>query len=95
MRCRPGPPWEVTVLGECYESVDDISLHMSFLSYEQDHLDYLAKPVLLDPYIETAGGVIDCIRAKKRSRHRVHISFDEWTVRNYSRAAARYTLTSG
>ncbi|HET6468847.1 MAG TPA: alpha-N-arabinofuranosidase [Geminicoccaceae bacterium] len=79
------PAWEAEVLDECYESVDYISLHMYFLNYEQDYLNYIAKPVLLDRYIETIGGVIDYVKAKKRTNHRVHVCLDEWNVWYHNR----------
>ena len=80
------PAWEAEVLDECYENVDYISLHTYWQNYEHDTANFLAKTVLLDRYIHTVGGIIDYVKAKKRSRHDVHISFDEWNVWYHSRA---------
>ncbi|RKR03508.1 alpha-N-arabinofuranosidase [Kushneria sinocarnis] len=74
------PQWEATVLDHCYETVDYISLHMYFTNHEDRLGDYLALAEKLDRYIVSIGGVIDYMRAKKRTRHQVHICFDEWNV---------------
>jgi alpha-N-arabinofuranosidase len=79
------PDWEREVLTECYDNVDYISLHTYWQNYENDPLNFLAKTVLLDRYIQTVSGVIDYVKAKKRSKHDVHISFDEWNVWYHSR----------
>ncbi len=79
------PDWEAEVLAECYDNVDYISLHTYWENYENDTQNFLAKTVLLDRYIGTVAGIIDYIKAKKRSKHDVYISFDEWNVWYHSR----------
>jgi alpha-L-arabinofuranosidase len=79
------PEWEATVLGECYDNVDYISLHTYWNNYDDDYLNFLANSVALDRYIGTIGGVIDYVKAKKRSKRDVFISFDEWNVWYHSR----------
>lgn len=74
------PEWEATVLDHCYETVDYISLHMYFTNYADDLGGYLALSEKLDRYIGSIAGVIDYIKAKKRSQKDVHICFDEWNV---------------
>ncbi|MCK2045874.1 alpha-N-arabinofuranosidase [Chromohalobacter moromii] len=74
------PEWEATVLDHCYETVDYISLHMYFTNYADDLGSYLALSEKLDRYIGSIAGVIDYIKAKKRSTKDVHICFDEWNV---------------
>lgn len=74
------PEWEATVLDHAYDSVDYISLHKYFGNEENDTLNYFAKAIDLDRYIVTIGGVIDYIKAKKRSNRDVKICFDEWNV---------------
>ena len=81
------PDWEREVLTECYDNVDYISLHTYWQNYERDPLNFLAKSVLLDRYIGTVSGIIDYVKAKKRSKHDVYISFDEWNVWYHSRKA--------
>ncbi|MAM10969.1 MAG: alpha-N-arabinofuranosidase, partial [Rhizobiaceae bacterium] len=81
------PQWEATVLDESYDQVDYISLHMYFMNYEKNTREYLALPEKLDRYIGSVSGVIDYIKAKKRSKKDVKISFDEWNVWYHEREA--------
>ena len=74
------PDWERQVLEECYENVDYISLHKYFGNSSRDTLNYFAKVEETGRYIQTVAGVIDFLKAKKRSKHDVHICFDEWNV---------------
>ena len=81
------PDWEAEVLTECYDNVDYISLHTYWQNYEKNTANFLAKTVLLDRYIQTVSSIIDYVKAKKRSKHDVYISFDEWNVWYHSRPA--------
>lgn len=74
------PAWEATVLDHTYDEVDYISLHMYFDNKANDTATYLARSLELDRYIGGVSGVIDYIKAKKRSKKNVYISFDEWNV---------------
>jgi alpha-N-arabinofuranosidase len=74
------PQWEATVLEETYDQIDYISLHMYFENYEKNTAEFLALPQKLDNYIGTVAGVIDFVKAKRRSKKDVKISFDEWNV---------------
>jgi len=88
------PDWEATVLDQCHDAVDHVSLHMYFENYEQDYLNFMAKSLVMDRYIETVSGVIDYVKAKKRSRHNVYISFDEWNVWYHNRRADHDAFTT-
>ncbi|SHN10140.1 arabinosylfuranosidase ArfA [Roseibium suaedae] len=74
------PEWEREVLEECYENVDYISLHKYFGNKSKDTLNYFGKIEETGRYIQTIGGVIDYVKAKKRAKNDVHICFDEWNV---------------
>ena len=74
------PQWEATVLEATYDQVDYISLHMYFRNPEKNTANFLALGQKLDDYIGTIAGVIDYVKAKKRSKKNVYISFDEWNV---------------
>jgi len=63
------PDWERQVLEECYENVDYISLHKYFGNSSRDTLNYFAKVEETGRYIQTVAGVIDFVKAKKRSKH--------------------------
>lgn len=79
------PSWEAEVLDECYDAVDYISLHTYWDNYDDNYLNFVAKSVPLERYIQTVGGIIDYVKAKKRSKRDVYISFDEWNVWYHNR----------
>ena len=86
------PDWEATVLDQSYENVDYISLHMYFRNPEQNTANFLALNEKLDRYIGTVAGTIDYVKAKKRSKKNVYISFDEWNVWYHSAEQDRKIL---
>lgn len=79
------PEWERTVLEHTYENVDYISLHMYFANDAHDTANYLALNHKLDRYISSIEATIRHVKANRRSRHDVYISFDEWNVWYHSR----------
>ncbi|MBN2509464.1 MAG: alpha-N-arabinofuranosidase [Spirochaetales bacterium] len=74
------PQWELEVLEECYDNVDYISLHMYLNNKENDTAGFLASTVAMDSFIETVIHTCDYVKAKKRSRKTINLSFDEWNV---------------
>ena len=81
------PEWEREVLEECYEAVDFISLHKYFGNSSRDTLNYFGKIEETGRYIQAIAGVIDWVKAKKRTKHDVFICFDEWNVWYHNREA--------
>jgi alpha-L-arabinofuranosidase len=86
------PEWERVVLEHTFDSVDHISLHMYFANRAKDTANYLALNHKLDAYINTIASTIEFVRAVKRSRKKVTISFDEWNVWYHSNAQDREIL---
>ncbi len=86
------PDWERIVLEHTYESVDHISLHMYFNNRANHTPNYLAMNAKLDRYIGTVASTINYVKAKKRSKKDVFISFDEWNVWYHSNQADRAIL---
>lgn len=74
------PEWEAVTLDHTYEYVDYISLHQYFAGQDKGTLRFLAQSEEMDSYIKTVGCVCDYIKAKKRSKKEMMISFDEWGV---------------
>ncbi len=75
--------WDRTVLEECYEVVDGISLHRYWGNTEETNHDsqkYLAMNLAMDRQIEEIVAVCDTVRAQKRSGKQLFLSFDEWNV---------------
>ena len=81
------PQWEATVLDHCYDTVDFISLHSYFKNHADDLPTFLGESLDMDRFIRTIIGTADFIKAKKRSRRTVNLSFDEWNVWFHSRQA--------
>jgi len=86
------PEWERVVLEHTYESVDYISLHMYFRNPAKNTANYLGLSEKLDAYIGAVASTIEHVRAQKRSKKRVTISFDEWNVWYHSNVQDREIL---
>ena len=74
------PEWEANTLEETYDYVDYISLHNYYGNPEADTADYFAKTQDMDRFIHTVIATCDYIKAKKRSKKTINLSFDEWNV---------------
>jgi alpha-N-arabinofuranosidase len=75
--------WDRTVLEECYEVVDGVSLHHYWGNTEETHHNsqvYMAMNLAMDRQIEEIAAVCDTVRAQKRSGKQLWLSFDEWNV---------------
>lgn len=75
--------WDLTVLQQCYEYVDGISLHRYFGNDSEtghDSQKYVAMNLSMDRQIEEIVDVCDTVRAQKRSGKQLFLSFDEWNV---------------
>lgn len=79
------PQYEATVLEHTYEAIDYISLHTYYRLDDGDLGTFLARPLEMEEYIKTVVATCDHIKAKKRSKKRVDLSFDEWNVWYHSR----------
>ena len=74
------PQWEATVLEEAYDSVDFISLHTYYGNRFHDTANFLAQSDDMDHFIKTVIATCDFVKAKKRSKKDIMLSFDEWNV---------------
>lgn len=83
------PQWEATVLEHTYEHVDYLSLHTYYGNPDNNTPNFLAKSIDMDLFISEVVGICDYIGAKKRSKKKLYLSFDEWNVWFHSRAADR------
>jgi alpha-N-arabinofuranosidase len=75
--------WDRTVLEECYDEVDGISLHRYWGNDEETNKDsavFLAMNLAMDRQIREIAAVCDTVQARKRSSKQLHLSFDEWNV---------------
>jgi alpha-N-arabinofuranosidase len=81
------PEWEATVLDHTYEHVDYISLHQYYGNPTGDTANFLAMSVGMDDFIKSVISTCDYIKAKKRSKKKINLSFDEWNVWFHSNQA--------
>lgn len=72
--------WERTVLRECYEHVDYISLHNYYGNPDNDTANYLASAVDMDSFIKQVAAICDEVKREKESDKTVNLSFDEWNI---------------
>lgn len=79
--------WESTVLEECYDVVDHLSLHSYYEERKGDRDSFLAAAVELDRFIGEAVATCDYVRAKGRHKKQITLSVDEWNVWYQSRFA--------
>jgi len=74
------PEWERIVLENTYQYVDYISLHQYLANRDMDFASFVARPMLMDDYINSVIAACDYVKAKKRSKKTINISFDEWNM---------------
>lgn len=79
--------WEATVLDLAYDQVDYLSLHTYYGNLDNDTPNYLARSLDMDSFIQEVVAICDYVKAKKRSKKAIHLSFDEWNVWFHSNEA--------
>lgn len=73
------PSWDRTVLEYTYENVDFLSLHRYYENFGNDD-DFLASHVDMNRFIKSVCATADYVKALKRSKKTMYLSFDEWNV---------------
>lgn len=73
------PEWDRIVLEHTYDYADYISIHRYFENFGNDD-DFLASFYDMDSFINTACATADYVKALKRSKKTMYLSFDEWNV---------------
>jgi alpha-L-arabinofuranosidase len=72
--------WEATVLEHTFEHVDYLSLHAYFEEFGGDRASFLGAAYAMDHFIDGVVATCDYVAAKKRSRRKLKLSFDEWNL---------------
>lgn len=72
--------WEWEALHECYENVEYLSLHTYYNNREKDLASFLAEPDNMYDFISEAISLCDAVKATKKSKKTINLSFDEWNV---------------
>lgn len=86
------PKWEAETLEHTYNHVDYISLHHYFGNVDNDTENYLASSLDMDHFIKTVIATCDYVKAIKRSKKTIQLSFDEWNVWFHSKKQADETM---
>jgi alpha-N-arabinofuranosidase len=73
------PEWDRVVLEHTYDNVDYLSLHRYYENLG-DERDFLASFHEMDTFIKTVAGTADYVKALKRSKKTMMLSFDEWNI---------------
>lgn len=81
------PEWEAVTLEHTYEIADYVSLHRYYGNRDDDTANFLAQTLDMDYFIHTVKSVCDYVKAKKRSKKTMYLSFDEWNVWFHSNEA--------
>jgi len=74
------PVWEMETLSHTYDAVDFVSLHQYFSNADGDTANFLACSLETDRFIKTVIAACDYVKAVKRSKKDIMLSFDEWNV---------------
>jgi alpha-N-arabinofuranosidase len=74
------PEWDRVALELCYDNVDYHSMHFYARNPENDTSSYLAYAVEFEDFVDTLQSVLRYVKAKRRSKRDVYLSWDEWNV---------------
>ncbi len=72
--------WEYTMLTECYDQIDYVSLHRYYKNPTHDTPGFLARTMDLDAFIKSVVAICDAVGGTKHSKKKLGLSFDEWNV---------------
>ncbi len=74
------PEWDRVALETCWELVDYLSMHYYAGNREDDTASYLAQALQFEAHVDTLASTLRYVKARRRSRHDVYLSWDEWNV---------------
>lgn len=72
--------WEAEILEHTYEHIDYVSLHTYYGNQDGDTANFLARSLDMDEFIKSVISVCDYVKARKKSKKSINLSFDEWNV---------------
>ncbi len=74
------PDWDRTALEITWESMDYHSMHYYAGNRDNDTASYLASAATFERYVDSLEGTLRYVKAKRRSKHNIYLSWDEWQV---------------
>ena len=72
--------WEQTVLRQCWEQIDYLSLHQYYQCNDGDIPTFLARSLEMDGFIKEVAEICRQVKREKGSDKDIYLSFDEWNV---------------
>ncbi len=72
--------WELTMLNECYDNIDYVSLHRYYGNPTGDTASFLASTMDMDDFIRSVVAICDAVKGKKHGSKQINLSFDEWNI---------------
>lgn len=72
--------WELEVLDHTFDHVEYLSIHTYIGNQDGDTPSFLARPDDMSDFIAETVALCDAVAAKRKSRKRIMLSFDEWNV---------------
>ncbi|MDX1931659.1 MAG: alpha-N-arabinofuranosidase [Capsulimonadales bacterium] len=72
--------WEWEALHEAYDHTDYLSLHTYYGNRENDTPAFLAEPDNMSDFIRESIALCDGVKASRKAKKRIDLSFDEWNV---------------
>ena len=72
--------WELMVLDYTYEYINYLSLHAYYENIRNDTPAFLGRSEDMDEFIKGTAALCDAVKAKKKSKKTINLSFDEWNV---------------
>lgn len=74
------PEWDRVVMETCWEQVDYLSMHYYANNRAGDLGSYLGITRQFEDHIDTLAGMLRHVKAQRRSKHNVYLSWDEWNI---------------
>ena len=74
------PEWDRVALEIAWEHMDYHSMHYYTANHTGDTTSYLASAVAFERFVDTLAGTLRYVKAQRRSKHDVYLSWDEWQV---------------
>ena len=72
--------WDRTVLEQCWDTVDFLSVHRYSRNFHDDTKSFLAEGIAVDETLDHYRGLLAYVGGRKRSRRDIRLCFDEWNV---------------
>ena len=74
------PEWDRVTLEICWEQVNYHSIHYYANNHANDTDSFLALSADFEAFVDTISGILRYVKALRRSKHDVYLSWDEWNV---------------